>query len=121
MALIGLGVGGVMGPLTMKAVSGVADNDAGAASGLINVFHHLGGAVGLSILVVVSAAADTPRLAPKAQLAHRIGAALYGGAVLLTAALLIATVLLVQSQRRPSTTPDNRPRPERSPPAPSLS
>ncbi|MFF2524952.1 MFS transporter [Streptomyces liangshanensis] len=60
-------VGGVLGPLvifgfgmglnfvtlTLTAVSGVAQHEAGAASGLLNASQQVGGSLGLSILVTV--------------------------------------------------------------------
>jgi hypothetical protein len=71
----------------------VASEDAGAAGGVTNVAHQIGGSLGLAVLVAVFAAADgADRLAGGALLAHRIGSALTAGAVLLTLALLVALV-----------------------------
>ncbi len=48
----GLGVTGV--PLTLAALSKVADEDAGAASGLVNMARQIGGATGLAVLGAVA-------------------------------------------------------------------
>ncbi|WP_238333835.1 MFS transporter [Ligilactobacillus saerimneri] len=50
MILIGIGQGLIMSPLTVAGVAGVADEIAGAASGVVNTFHQIGGAVGLAIV-----------------------------------------------------------------------
>jgi hypothetical protein len=99
MVLIGLGNGFALGPLTVAGVAGVAERDAGAASGLVNVAHQLGGALGLGILVVVFAAAGDASLAGHALLAHRIDASVTGSAVLLWAALGLVLALIVRPQR----------------------
>ncbi|CAJ0715131.1 putative MFS-type transporter EfpA [Ralstonia edaphis] len=99
MLLIGAGMGATLALLTISAVAGVAPKDAGSASGVVGVAHQLGGALGLAILVVVFA---TPALAPgtaaHVELAHRIGVALSGAAVLLALALLVVLAFVV---RRP--------------------
>ena len=87
MMLIGVGQGGVLGPLTAAGLTGVAADDAGAASGVVNVAHQLGGSLGLGVLVAVFAAADAGALNDGALLAHRISAALAGGTVMLALAL----------------------------------
>jgi len=40
---------GSLAPLTVAGVAGVASDDAGAASGLINAAHQLGGSLGLAV------------------------------------------------------------------------
>jgi predicted MFS family arabinose efflux permease len=62
MILIGAGQGGALGPLTAAGIAGVAPEDAGAAGGVTNVAHQLGGSLGLGILVAVYAAADSATL-----------------------------------------------------------
>jgi hypothetical protein len=51
--LFGLGMGLNFVTLTLTAVSGVAPEDSGAASGLLNATQQVGGSLGLSILVTV--------------------------------------------------------------------
>jgi EmrB/QacA subfamily drug resistance transporter len=96
MLLIGAGQGGALAPLTSAGVAGVAAEDAGAASGLVNVFHQIGGSLGLGILVTVFAAAGATGLDGPDLLASRIGAALTGGAVLLALALVAVLALVVR-------------------------
>jgi EmrB/QacA subfamily drug resistance transporter len=75
MILIGAGGGASLAPLTAAGISGVAPADAGAAAGLVNATHQLGGSLGLGILLCVSSAG---------------GSALTGAAVMLALALVIA-------------------------------
>ncbi|MFD9399120.1 MFS transporter [Streptomyces sp. NPDC060011] len=53
MLLFGFGMGLNFVTLTVTAVAGVAQHDAGAASGLLNVTQQVGGSLGLSILTTV--------------------------------------------------------------------
>lgn len=53
LVLFGFGAGLVFVPLTNRALTGVLPEDAGAASGLLNVLQQVGGALGLAILVTV--------------------------------------------------------------------
>lgn len=99
MALIGAGQGGVLSPLTVAGVCGVAAEDAGAASGLVNVTHQLGGSLGLGLLVLVFSLSGLDGSGVRADLAHRIAACLSAGAVLLALALVAVLALIV---RQPS-------------------
>lgn len=51
MLLLGIGQGFVMSPLTNLAIIGVANEDAGAASGIVNATHQIGCSLGLSVMV----------------------------------------------------------------------
>jgi EmrB/QacA subfamily drug resistance transporter len=53
LVLIGAGMGMSFVSLTTAALNGVAPQDAGAASGLVNVMQQLGAALGLAVLVTV--------------------------------------------------------------------
>jgi EmrB/QacA subfamily drug resistance transporter len=86
MILIGAGQGLAFAPLTSAGISGVTAVDAGAASGLVNTFHQLGSALGLGILVAISANGST--------LTAHVTTALTGSAVFLAAALVIALVTI---------------------------
>ena len=97
MIIPGAGAGAAFTPLTASGVAGVAPEDAGAASGLVNVAHQLGGSLGLGILVTVFASAT-----PSAGLAHAISTTLMAGTGMLV--LTLAIVLFVI--RRPSPKPD---------------
>jgi predicted MFS family arabinose efflux permease len=97
MVLLGFGQGFVLAPLTVAAVQGVASEDAGAASGLVNVAHQLGGSLGLSILVVVFAAGGTAPLGNAASVAHHIANTFYASAVMLTMSLGVVLAWVVRS------------------------
>jgi hypothetical protein len=57
--LLGVGLGSALTPLTTAGMAGVADADAGAASGLIKVAHQLGGTLGVGALITVFAGASS--------------------------------------------------------------
>lgn len=98
MVLIGIGQGCTLSPLTVAGIAGVAARDAGAASGLVNAAHQLGGALGLGVLVVVSAAAGDGN--SPAMLAQRITAAWAAGSIMLALALLVVLLMIVRPARR---------------------
>ena len=50
MIFIGIGQGLIMSPLTVAGVARIPDDIAGAASGVVNTVHQIGGAVGLAIV-----------------------------------------------------------------------
>ncbi len=99
MAVIGLGNGLSLGPLTVAGVSGVADHDQGAASGVVNVFHQLGGSLGLGLLVVVFASSNVPGLTGVHLLSHRISMALTGAGIMLSISLIIALLIVLPAER----------------------
>jgi EmrB/QacA subfamily drug resistance transporter len=81
--VLGAGAGLAFTPLTASGVAGVPAEDAGAASGLVNVAHQLGGSLGLAVLVTVFASAAGP-------LADRVGEALTVAAGMLVVAVAVA-------------------------------
>ncbi len=105
MILLGIGMGSALTPLTTAGMAGVADADAGAASGLINVAHQLGGTLGVGALVTVFAAASTG--AGSHALAEGVPTVLDGAAILI--ALALTTVLGVM---RPGLMPAKAAQPE---------
>jgi Na+/phosphate symporter len=104
MLLLGTGIGTALTPLTTAGVAGVAPEDAGAASGLVNVAQQLGASLGLGILVTVFAAAShTPAhpaphtsaaRAADAALAHGVASALRGSALFLALALVVVVTVM---------------------------
>ncbi len=94
MVLIGAGQGLAFAPLTSAGIAGAGASDAGAASGLVNTFHQLGMALGLSVLVAVSASSGHGRT-PAAALTAHVHTALTAGTVLLGACLLAVLGLLL--------------------------
>ena len=99
MAVVGLGNGLSLGPLTVAGVAGVADHDQGAASGVVNVFHQLGGSLGLGLLVVVFTSSNVPGLTGVHLLSHRISMALTGAGIMLSLSLIIALLVVLPAER----------------------
>ncbi|WP_454043679.1 MFS transporter [Cellulosimicrobium sp. Marseille-Q8652] len=83
MALIGAGQGLAFGPLTASGIAGVEPAQAGAASGVVNSVHQLGGALGMSLVLAVSSSYGGAMLA---------GTVLLGGALVAAVALVLPTV-----------------------------
>jgi sugar phosphate permease len=98
MVLIGVGQGGALSPLTAFGITRVAPEDAGAASGLVNVAHRLDGSLGLGILTVVFASAGSNAMNTHERLAEKVSAAFTGSAVLLALSLLIVFLFIVRSR-----------------------
>jgi predicted MFS family arabinose efflux permease len=98
MVLLGIGMGAVFTPLTTAGISGVADEDAGAASGLVNTAHQLGGTLGIGILISVFTAAGNGGVS---QLAEGVPAALTASAVLIALALVVV-VTVMRPQEEPA-------------------
>jgi len=95
------GAAAAFAPLTTAGVSGVASEDAGAASGLVNAAHQLGGSLGLGVLVTVFASAlpgaPARRITPPAHavaLAHAISTSITVGAAMLGVALAVVLILV---------------------------
>lgn len=57
--LIGIGLGGAFVAGTELSVSGVSEQDAGLASGLVNTSQQVGAAIGLAVIFTVSASRST--------------------------------------------------------------
>jgi hypothetical protein len=103
MLVLGVGAGAAFTPLTSSGVAGVDAEEAGAASGLVNVAHQLGGSLGLGVLVTVFASA-LAALARTAGLANAISTALSAGAVMLGVGLAVVLVLIVWPATRTGAT-----------------
>ncbi|MCH5465527.1 MFS transporter [Levilactobacillus tujiorum] len=92
MVVIGIGQGFSLSPFTAAGVAHTQGTDAGAASGVVNVMHQIGGSVGLSILVTTQDLFG----------GHVEGFqhAILVGAGLLLVALVAAVVLIVPGERQ---------------------
>jgi predicted MFS family arabinose efflux permease len=91
MLFIGAGQGLAFAPLTSFGIVDAPAADAGAASGMVNTFHQLGMALGLAVLVALSADASN--------VTDRFAQALLGSTGLLVACLLVVLTVLVPAQR----------------------
>jgi EmrB/QacA subfamily drug resistance transporter len=108
LVLLGLGMGAALAPLTGAGIAGVAPEDAGAASGIVNAAQQLGASLGISVLVTIAAGSrgavgQALDGAARADLAHGVATALTGAAVLF--ALGLAVVALAVRRPRPAPVP----------------
>jgi len=99
MFLIGIGQGCTLSPLTVAGIAGASPEDAGAASGLVNVAHQLGGSLGLGFLVAMASLAGTEGADIEQILARRASIALSAGTGMLALALLLILILIVRPFR----------------------
>jgi hypothetical protein len=110
LVLLGIGMGIAFIPLTSRGIAGVEAADSGAASGLVNVSHQVGGSLGLAILVTVFATdsrgaahhtlAGTSAGSQASQvLAHGVAAALTGSTVFLALALVVVVAMVPRRTR----------------------
>jgi hypothetical protein len=113
MVFLGGGLGIAIVTLTTRGIAGVAPEDSGAASGLLNVAQQVGASLGLGILTSVFAAASTHASSHPAAgldakreaaqvLAHGVSAALTGCAVFLGIAIVVALVMTGRRRTEPA-------------------
>ncbi|MFJ2263690.1 MFS transporter [Streptomyces sp. NPDC087844] len=98
MVVIGAGLGRAPTPMTSSGVDGVAPEDAGAGSGLVNTVRLIGSAPALSILTAVAVAATVPTGHGATAIAARSSTALTGSAVLLALAIVTVFILILPSR-----------------------
>jgi EmrB/QacA subfamily drug resistance transporter len=105
LVLLGSGMGMALTPLTAAGIAGVEPNDAGAASGVVNVSQQLGGSLGLGILVTVFASAQRGDGGTATHaLAHAVSSALTGSAILVGLGLTVVLVVM-HGERIPALSP----------------
>jgi EmrB/QacA subfamily drug resistance transporter len=97
--VVGVGIGFSFVPISIAALAGITDSEAGLASGLINTSQQIGGALGLAVLVTVATnhtdgllASGTPR---PAALTDGFSVAFWV-AVAFAALALLATLLVIR-------------------------
>lgn len=100
MILIGAGQGLTLGPLTVSSIRGVAKMDAGAASGVVNVAHQIGNALGLAVLVSAGAV-GVANVHGAPLLAHRVTVAFTAATGMLVAALVLVLVFILRHGSQP--------------------
>jgi MFS family permease len=98
MVVLGLGVGMAMNPVLLAAMSDVAPEEAGLASGVVNTAFMMGGALGLAVLASLAASrTDTLLASGDGRLEALTGgyhAAFLVGAIFAVAAAAIGAALL---------------------------
>jgi EmrB/QacA subfamily drug resistance transporter len=98
MIVLGVGVGMAMNPVLLAAMSDVAPEQSGLASGVVNTSFMMGGALGLAVLASIAAARTDSLLAsgdgPLQALTSGYHAAFLVGAVFALAAAVLGAVLL---------------------------
>ncbi|TCM60879.1 MFS transporter [Rhizobium sp. BK068] len=99
MVLIGVSQGLTLSPLTSSGVARVSTEDAGAASGAVNVAHQMGSSVGLSVLIAI-AAVGSVGLTGTELTAYRASHAFDAGTVMLIFALVVAVTTIVPAASR---------------------
>jgi EmrB/QacA subfamily drug resistance transporter len=93
--LIAIGMGQCFVPLTVTAIAGVAPEEAGLASALLNTGQQIGGALGLSILGTVAAAATRSyRPQGAAAAVHGFTTAFLVAAFIALAGLVVSALVL---------------------------
>jgi EmrB/QacA subfamily drug resistance transporter len=100
MLLIGAGMGLAFTPLTQAAIAGVDHHDAGAASGLVNVFQQIGSSLGIGLLVTVFAASSEGTGAKA--LTEGVPSTITVSAALIALALAVSLLLMRPSFHRAS-------------------
>jgi hypothetical protein len=114
--VFGMGNGLAFVPLTTAALDGVAPEDAGAASGLVNVMQQVGGSLGLAVLVTVfgnaskSAIAGLPPGLSKAEAARHVfvtaaDRSFWTATIFLAGTLLLVTFAMRREQKVPAGEP----------------
>ncbi len=88
-------VGPAVAQPAASGISGAITNDTGAAAGLVNVAHQLGGSLGLGILVAAFAAASSGPANDRAPFTHRVGTSLTPGTAMVTLALVLDIALVI--------------------------
>jgi EmrB/QacA subfamily drug resistance transporter len=103
MVVMGVGLGMSFVPITIAATTGVAGEDSGLASGLLNTTQQVGGSLGLAVLSAVSTSRSTSALhggsTLPAALTHGFTGAFTVSAILCAAAAVAAMVVLPGRRR----------------------
>lgn len=69
MIIIGIGQGFALSPLTAAGIANTTPDEAGAASGVVNMVHQIGGSIGLSLIIALTNQISDQVLAYQIQMA----------------------------------------------------
>lgn len=109
--LLGLGMGSLFVPLTITAVAGVAPQETGLASALLNSGQQIGGAIGLAVFGTIAARASEDRASDLAGSSSLSAAQIasdsfvhgqslaFSAAIISTALALVAAITLIRVAR----------------------
>jgi EmrB/QacA subfamily drug resistance transporter len=86
MIIMGIGQGFALSPLTASGIKNTSEDNAGAASGVVNMVHQIGGSIGLSLIIALTSNIQNVVSAYQIQMI---------GAFILTIMSLIAALLLI--------------------------
>jgi MFS family permease len=113
LVVMSVGMGLTFVPITLIATTGLAEADAGLASGLFNTSQQVGGALGLAVLSSLAATrtsnavgvSHAAALVDGFQLAFLVGAGLMVGAIVVLAVMLRAHHVAAVSTEQPAIAP----------------
>ena len=104
-----MGIAFAFVPVSIAALAGVAEREAGLASGLINTSQQIGGAVGIALLSTIAVTTTNDEVAGGTQLPFALTDgfvnAFWAGAAIAFAGLLVAIFLVRGRDLRPSEAP----------------
>lgn len=100
MFLVGIGQGASTIRLTSAGIAGVSAEDAGAASGIVSAHVQLGSALGLSVLISISATAGKGLTTAAAQIAQQANVAIFGGGCLCLLALIVVLIWVLPKRHQ---------------------
>ncbi|GLQ56984.1 MFS transporter [Devosia nitrariae] len=103
--LAALGMGLAYIPATMSGMAGAKPEETGLASGLINTTYQIGSAVGLAVMVAISASGIAHSVSPTTERLLAGFQAAFLGAGVTAAIAVLAALLLIRSAPRQSEVP----------------
>jgi MFS family permease len=113
--LVGFGIGFAFVPISIAALAGIRNSEAGLASGLINTSQQIGGALGIAALSTIATTRTTDALAAgtagPAALVDGFQAAFITGAILAAVGILASAVLIRRDELARGAEPELVPEP----------
>src|SRR4051812_38873291 len=111
--LVGVGIGFSFVPISIAALAGVHDAEAGLASGLINTSQQIGGALGIAALSTIATSRTADAIASgtpqPAALVDGFSAAFVAGLVVAAAGIVAALVLIRRDELEIEAAPEAEP------------